>query len=157
MRHLFALGLAFALSLTSLTGMALADDTKLGDLIIHQPWSRAASLGVGTGVVYLEIDNTGQSADRLTAVSTPIAAMGHLHTTEMQGDMASMKAIDGLEIPAGGKVLLKPQANHIMLMGLTQALTKGGSFPLVLQFEKAGQVQINVPVEAAGALAPTGN
>jgi hypothetical protein len=140
-----------------MTTMAAADDTKLGDLVIHQPWSRAATMSVGTAVVYLEIDNTGQSADRLTAVSSPIAAMAHLHTTEMQGDMASMKALDGLAIPAGGKVVLKPQADHVMLMGLKQSLAKGNSFALTLQFEKAGKVQVTVPVEAAGALGPTEN
>lgn len=159
MRHLHIFGLALAISLASIsmTTMAAADDTKLGDLVIHQPWSRAATMSVGTAVVYLEIDNTGQSADRLTAVSSPIAAMAHLHTTEMQGDMASMKAIDGLAIPAGGKVVLKPQADHVMLMGLKQSLTKGNSFALTLQFEKAGKVQVTVPVEAAGALGPTEN
>jgi copper(I)-binding protein len=160
MRYFHVIGLAMMLS--SMTTMAIADDTKAGDtkagdLIIHQPWSRAASLSIGTGVVYLEIDNTGQSPDRLIAVSSPIAAMAHLHTTEMQGDMASMKAVDGVEIPAGGKVVLKPQTDHVMLMGLTQALAQGSSFPLDLQFEKAGKVHITVPVGPAGALGPTGN
>jgi copper(I)-binding protein len=42
-------------------------------------------------------------------------------------------------------------------MGLTQSLTKGNSFPLTLQFEKTGKVQITVPVESAGALGPTEN
>ena len=162
MRHLrrFTLALTVSLvpiSLAAMTTIATADDTKIGDLVIHQPWSRAASMSVGTAVVYLEIDNTGQAADRLTAVSSPVAAMAHLHTTEMQGDMASMKSIDGLAIPAGGKVMLKPQADHVMLMGLTQSLAKGSKFALTLQFEKAGKVQIDVPVEAAGALGPTEN
>jgi hypothetical protein len=146
-----------AIMLAAMIGTAHADDTKIGSLTIHQPWSRAASASVGTGVVYLEIDNAGPAADRLTAVSSPIAAMAHLHTTDMQGDMASMKAIDGLEIPAGGKIILKPQADHVMLMGLTNGLKQGDSFSLVLQFEKAGQVEIKVPVEAAGALSPSAN
>lgn len=145
--------------LTWLSGFALAqaDDVKLGDLVIRQVWSRATIASVDTGAVYLEIDNTGQAADRLIGVSTPAAAMAHLHTTEMQGNTASMKAMDGLDIPAGGKVILQPQKSHVMLMGLASPLKKGASFPLTLQFEKAGKVDVNVAVESAGALGPDGN
>ena len=145
--------------LTWLSGLALAqaDDVKLGDLVIRQVWSRATIASIDTGAVYLEIDNAGQAADRLIGVSTPAAAMAHLHTTEMQGNTASMKAMDGLDIPAGGKVILQPQKSHVMLMGLTAPLKKGASFPLTLQFEKAGKVDVNVAVESAGALGPDGN
>lgn len=157
MKHLRNFALTAVVTLAALTGIAHADDTKIGSLTIHQPWSRAASASVGTGVVYLEVDNAGPAADRLIAVSSPVAAMAHLHATDMQGDMASMKAIDGLEIPAGGKITLKPQADHVMLMGLTNGLKQGDRFSLVLTFEKAGQVEIKVPVEAAGALGPGGD
>jgi copper(I)-binding protein len=149
--------LVSGLTLLSSLGLAHADDVKLGDLVIRQAWSRATVASVDTGAVYLEIDNAGQAADRLVGVSTPAAAMAHLHTTEMQGNMASMKAMDGLDIPAGGKIILQPQKSHVMLMGLTAPLKKGASFPLTLQFEKAGKVDVNVPVEAAGALGPDGN
>lgn len=134
-----------------------AADVKQGDLVIRQPWSRATIASVATGAVYLEIDNNGATADRLTEITTPVADMAHLHSTEMQGDMSSMKMMDGLDIPAGGKVVLKPQGQHVMLMGLNGALKQGSSFPLILQFEKAGKVEVNVPVQAAGALGPDGN
>lgn len=145
------------LALLSGSGLAHADDVKLGNLVIRQAWSRATIASVDTGAVYLEIDNAGPAADRLVGVSTPAAAMAHLHTTEMQGNMASMKAMDGVDIPAGGKVVLRPQQSHVMLMGLTAPLKKGASFPLTLEFEKAGKVDVNVPVESAGALGPDGN
>jgi len=145
------------LTLMSGIGLAYADDVKLGDLVIRQAWSRATIASVDTGAVYLEIDNAGQAADRLVGVSTPVAAMAHLHMTEMQGNTASMKAMDGVDIPAGGKVVLQPQKSHVMLMGLSAPLKKGTSFPLTLEFEKAGKIDVNVPVESAGALGPDGN
>jgi len=152
------LGLLIALATAlAMAAVSHAADVKQGDLVIRQPWSRATIASTGTGAVYLEIDNTGAVADRLIEVSTPVAAMAHLHSTEMQGDMSSMKMMDGLDIPAGGKVVLKPQNQHVMLMGLSNALKQGTSFPLVLQFEKAGKVEITVPVEAAGALGPDAN
>jgi hypothetical protein len=156
MKFLQIISLALAMLISSLAS-GLAADVKVGDLVIRQVWSRA-TIGSGVnGAIYLEIDNAGADADRLVAVASPVAAMAHLHMTEMQGDMASMKAMDGLDIPAGAKVVLKPQANHIMLMGLSQQLKQGGDFPLTLQFEKAGKVEVRAVVEAAGALGPSGN
>ncbi|HEX9447926.1 MAG TPA: copper chaperone PCu(A)C [Dongiaceae bacterium] len=149
---------AFACATLMLSSWSVfADDIKIGDLVIRQVWSRATTSSGANGAIYLEVDNNGSIADRLVAVASPVAAMAHLHTTEMQGDMASMKTMTGLDIPAGAKVILKPQANHIMLMGLSQQLKPGGNFPLTLQFEKAGKIEVQVAVEAAGALGPSGN
>jgi hypothetical protein len=148
-----------ALAATLCLGWAvgvMADDIKTGDLVIRQVWSRATIASGANGAVYLEIDNSGAAADRLVDVASPVAGMAHLHTTEMQGEMASMKAMDGLDIPAGGKVILKPQADHIMLMDLSQQLKQGGDFPLTLHFEKAGTVEVKAHIEAAGALGPSG-
>ena len=43
-----------------------------------------------------------------------------------------------------------------MLLGLNQGLAAGSSFPLTLTFEKAGSVQMDVPVEAMGSMGPGG-
>lgn len=141
----------------SVAGSALAKDAKLGDLTIHQAWSRASANGAQTGAIYLSIQNGGSAADKLVGIDTPVADMAHLHTTEMQGDMASMKMMDAVELPAGETVTLKPQAMHVMLMGLKHPLKKGETFPMTLHFEKAGTVEVQVKVEAAGALAPSGS
>jgi copper(I)-binding protein len=134
---------------------AQAADVQIGNLTVMQPWSRATASGGQTGAVYLDIKNRGTEADRLTGAETPVAAMAHVHATVMNGDMASMKMMEGVDLPAGETVSLKPQAMHLMLMGLKHPLKKGESFPLTLQFEKAGKVEIEVPVEAAGALGPS--
>ena len=44
-----------------------------------------------------------------------------------------------------------------MLLGLKQGLAAGSSFPLTLTFEKAGSVQVDVPVEAMGSMGPGGH
>ncbi len=158
MKRLMAMaGFLLVAGFLAASGAASAEDTKLGDLTIRQAWSRASANGAQTGVVYLEIQNGGAAADKLLGASTPVADMAHLHSTEMQGDMASMKMMDTLDLPAGQTVVLKPQATHLMLMGLKQTLRKGESFPVTLRFEKAGSVEVPVKIEAAGALAPTGN
>jgi hypothetical protein len=72
----------------------------------------------------------------------------------MQGMVMKMRPITGLDIPAGQPVTLKPGGEHIMLMGLNQPLHEGQSFPLTLDFEKAGPRTVTVTVEKAGARGP---
>jgi hypothetical protein len=62
-----------------------------------------------------------------------------------------MVQIPNVEIPAHGKVSFQPGGNHVMLFGLTQPLKAGEEFPLTLEFEKAGKVEVQVQVESAEA------
>jgi hypothetical protein len=72
----------------------------------------------------------------------------------MQGMVMKMRPISGVDIPAGQPVSLKPGGEHIMLMGLSQPLREGQSFPLTLDFEKAGPRTVTVTVEKVGAKGP---
>jgi periplasmic copper chaperone A len=63
----------------------------------------------------------------------------------------------GIPLPPGETVQLQPGGFHIMLLGLGQGLTAGSSVPLTLTFEKAGGVQVDVPVEAMGSMGPGGH
>ena len=72
----------------------------------------------------------------------------------MQGDVMRMRPLATIDLPAGQAVVLKPGAVHIMLVGLKQPLRAGESFPLTLEFEKAGRREVNVVVEKAGAMGP---
>jgi len=52
----------------------------------------------------------------------------------------------GLAIPSGRDIVLGPGGYHIMLQDLARPLTAGGSFPLVLHFQRAGDQTIEVEV-----------
>jgi hypothetical protein len=43
---------------------------------------------------------------------------------------------------------------HMMLLGLKAPLRPGQSFPLTLDFAKAGERQVSVKVEPVGAMGP---
>ena len=58
---------------------------------------------------------------------------------------------DGIEIPAGETVTLEPGGLHIMFMGLKQPIEQGKTVPVVLTFEKAGDITINLDVAKMGA------
>ena len=51
---------------------------------------------------------------------------------------------------------LKPGGFHIMLIGLKHPLEEGQRFPLTLIFAKAGEVTVEVTVDAVGSMGPDG-
>lgn len=58
-----------------------------------------------------------------------------------------MHEVPAVDLPAGETVLFRPGGFHIMLMELKRQLTEGDSFPLMLRFERAGEIELTVPVK----------
>ena len=140
--------LAFVAGL-AVTSTALAQPAQLE---INNAWARATPGKAENGAAYVTIQSP--TADRLVSASSPVAKKAELHTMSMQGMVMKMRPIAGLDIPPGQPVSLKPGGEHIMLMGLNQALHEGQSFPLTLGFEKAGPRTVTVTVEKAGSNGP---
>jgi periplasmic copper chaperone A len=103
------------------------------------------------GAVYF----TARSAtgDRLisASVDASVAREVQIHETVMQGGSAQMQQVSGLDIPAGGELVLKPGGYHCMLLGVQQKLSAGDTFTISLVFEKAGTISVQVPVQALQA------
>jgi copper(I)-binding protein len=148
MRARVSSGIA-TLALLAITAGAAAADGPM----VSQAWARATAPGVDVGAVYLSIDG-GARDDSLVAASSTRASMVHLHTVEESDGVAKMRAVEGIEVPAGKRVVLAPKGTHIMLMGLAKPLVAGETFPLELRFAKAGELDVTVIVRAAGADAP---
>ena len=153
MRLLAPLALAAIVSLAAVTAPFTvgAHDYKVGELKIDHPWSRATPGAITTGAVYLIVTAQGDTPDRLIAVETPRAAKAELHTMTMDGDVMRMRQISAIEVNPGEPAVLKPGGLHIMLIGLTAPMREKERFPLTLTFEKAGKVEVQIAVEAAGA------
>lgn len=132
----------------------LAHDYRLGALQIDHPWTRATAPTARAGGGFLTIVNKGSTADRLIAARSPASMKVEVHEMKMDGSIMRMREIEGgLEIPAGATVTLKPGDFHIMFMELKAPLAKGGKVPVTLVFEKAGSIDVEFKIEAAGAAA----
>jgi copper(I)-binding protein len=117
----------------------------VGSVQIGTAWSRPAIAG-GNGAVYLTLVNQGPKSDRLTSVRADVAE-AELHQMTMEGGVMKMQPISGgIEVPAGGKVELKPGGLHVMLIGLRKDLKAGDTFPITLRFQDAGEVSVQVKV-----------
>jgi copper(I)-binding protein len=142
-----------ATALATASILAHAHSFKVGDLQVIHPHARATVPGQPSGAAYFSIENAGKTADKLIAVSSPIAKSAEIHTMTMEGNVMKMREASAIDLAPGAKVSMKPgDGYHIMLMGLTKPLKKDDKFPMTLTFEKAGKVDVEVRVdgEAAG-------
>ncbi|MCL4148681.1 UNVERIFIED_CONTAM: hypothetical protein GTU68_025562 [Idotea baltica] len=155
MSLLKSIAAAAVVSLVSLS--ALAQDTTVGDLTLSHAWTRATPPKAKAGGGFIEIVNGGSDADRLIAASSDVAAKVELHEMSVTDGVMKMRELEnGIEIPAGETVALKPGGLHIMFMGLKESFEEGTNVPVVLTFEKAGDVAVELPVAKMGAKSPDG-
>lgn len=131
-------------------GMLHAQDLKAGAITVQHPYARATAAGQATGGGFLTLVNEG-GADRLLSASADVAVTVQLHEMKMQGDVMKMREVDGIDLPAGQTVEFKPGGFHVMFIGLKAPLKAGGSFPMTLKFQRAGELKVDVQVEAPGA------
>jgi copper(I)-binding protein len=130
---------------------AWAHEFKAGDLEIVHPWARATLKGSDVADGFLKIINHGTAPDKLIAVSVEFAKTGQIHDMKMDGDVMKMQELtEGLEIPAGATVELKPKSLHLMFVGVNQELLPDTMMDGELTFEKAGKVKIEFMIEPAG-------
>jgi len=145
-----SVAVATALTLVSLS--AMAGEYKAGDLTISQTWTRATPPKAKAGGGFVEIVNAGSEDDRLVAASSDVAAKVELHEMAVIDGVMKMREMEGgIDIPAGETVALKPGGLHIMFMGLNQPIEEGTKVPVVLTFEKAGEVAVELDVAKMGA------
>ncbi len=146
----------FALVLATSATAASAQEYKLGPIEIVRPWCRATPKGATTAAGYLTVKNTGSVPDRLLGGSLEAAsADAEVHEMSMDGGLMRMRPLsDGLELPPGASVELKPGSYHLMFTGLTSPLVKGRPVKGALTFAKAGRIEIEFAVEGMGAPAP---
>ncbi len=129
---------------------ALAHEARVGDITIVHPFATPSLPGTSTGAAYVTtLENSGARADRLLRASTPAAARVELHTmsVDAQGVMR-MREIDGIVLAPKASVTMRPGMGlHLMLVGLKEPLREGTSFPMTLEFEHAGKVEVQVVVQ----------
>ncbi len=146
MKYVLSLFSALALSTSAFAGA----DVKVGNMTIVHPWARATPGAVKNSAAFFVVENKG-GADKLVGVAGDVAREIQIHTMITEAGVMKMREIKSLDVPANGKLELKPGGLHIMLIGLKDGLKDGTTFPLTLKFEKAGEVKVTVTAEKMGA------
>ena len=143
--------LTLALLVTATTTYAAEPAPQV--VTVSGAWARATPPGTAVAAVYLTLSG-GPQADRLVGAATPRAAMTQIHVVSEVDGMARMRPVEGVDVPAHTSVALAPQGTHLMLMNVPQPLVAGERFPLTLQFEQAGRIDVSVEVRAPDTAPP---
>ncbi|WP_281995789.1 copper chaperone PCu(A)C [Ruegeria faecimaris] len=124
---------------------AMAQET----ITLEDAYARSAGKTAKAGAAFMVIQNTGEADDRLVRAESEAAARIELHTHLIDANgVAQMTHVEeGFVIPAGGAHALKRGGDHVMFMGLVAPFEHGATVPVTLVFEKAGEVEIDVPVD----------
>ena len=77
-----------------------------------------------------------------------------IHESKLANGVAQMLAHGGIDIAAGAEVTFRPGGLHLMLMGLHERLREGEMLTLILRFERAGDLNVTVPILGLGASGP---
>ncbi len=122
---------------------------------VKDAWARATVQGQMATGAFMKL--TAKEGSRLVAASSPVAGVTEVHEMVMDNNVMKMRAVPGLDLPAGKAVELKPGGYHVMLMDLKAPLKKDTTIPLTLVFKDAkgveSKTELKVPVNAAAPMA----
>jgi len=113
---------------------------------VKDPWVRGTVAQQRTSGLFARI--TSASGGRLVSVSSPVANVVEIHEMAMEGNVMRMRAVDGIDLPAGKAVDLKPGGYHVMLIDLKRQLKPGETVPATLVVEGKDGKRENVEVKA---------
>ncbi len=147
LRHLLTVLTALTVGLAA---SAWSHGANAGDIEITHPYATPTIAGSKIGAAYFaQLTNAGSMPDKLLRASTPVAASVEMHTmsVDAQGVMR-MREIDSIALTPKQSIAMRPgMGMHLMLIGLRAPLTEGQTFPMTLQFERGGTVEVKVVVQ----------
>jgi len=119
---------------------------SVGAIRVQHPWANATAADSRTAAVFMRIENRGRTPDRL------------LSATGVIGGRAEPRAATGssaaIALPAGKTTLLEPGGLRILLGGLQRPLLQGERITLLLRFENAGELSVEVEIQGTNSRRP---
>jgi hypothetical protein len=146
-------------SLLIATLLALTGALAHAQVAVKDPWVRATVPEQKATGAFMQL--TAPSPSRLVEARSPVAGVVEIHEMKMIDNVMRMRAIDGLDLPAGKAVDLKPGGYHVMLMDLKGPVKAGDTVPITLVFEGADRkretVEVKAPVRPLGTQGQQGS
>mgnify|MGYP000412750395 CR=1 FL=1 len=134
--------------LFGLISIAAAESYKIGDLVIESPYARSTPPLAPVGGGFMTIINSGAEADTLVSGVSSFSKSLEIHEMSMKDGIMKMAELEnGLEIPAGETVELKPGSYHLMFITLADQLKPDEKHKATLTFEKAGEIEVEFLVK----------
>ena len=133
----------------TLAALIFAAFPVMAQVTVKDPWVRATVSAQKATGAFMQI--TSVQDVRLIEASSPAAGVVEVHEMVMEKDVMKMRAVKGLDLPAGKTVELKPGGYHVMLMDLKQQMKEGDTVPVTLVVEgkdkKRSTIEVKAPVK----------
>ena len=118
-------------------------------IMIKDAYVRSSTPSSPTGAAFMVLMNHTGTDDRLIGATSGVAKRVelHTHTEDTNGVMRMGEIEGGIALPAGGMHQMKRGGDHVMFMGLSEPLAQGSEITVTLTFEKAGEIELSIPVD----------
>ncbi len=130
---------------TALT-VAVAGAAEAPSIQIDDPWAMEQTDTSKPSAIYMKIRNHGPKSDRLISAKSLIADIAQIHHVKKKYNKMRMRRKLDIEVHPDHQVVLDHSGYHIMLMHLKAPLRRGTTFPLTLNFENSGSIEVEVTV-----------
>jgi copper(I)-binding protein len=133
----------------TLAALLFAAFPVMAQVTVKDPWVRATVSAQKATGAFMQI--TSAQDARLVEARSPVAGVVEVHEMVMEKDVMKMRAVKGLDLPAGKTVELKPGGYHVMLMDLKEQMKEGATVPVTLVIEgkdkKRSTIEVKAPVK----------
>jgi len=131
-----------------LVAVLLAGCAEGRELEVREARVRAVIPGQDKTVGYFTARNTGDGDVVLSGASSPAARAVEIHTTIRDGDVARMRRLSEVVIPAGETVRFEPGSRHLMLFGVSEL---GVSAEIVLETADGERIPVTFETIPVGS------
>jgi copper(I)-binding protein len=113
--------------------LCLAASAAHAQVQVKDAWVRATVPQQTATGAFMQLSSPTDA--RLVSASSPVAGVVELHEMTLDKDVMKMRAVPGIDIPAGKGAELKPGGYHVMMMDLKKQMKKGDVVPITLVIE----------------------
>jgi copper(I)-binding protein len=126
--------------------LSFASSAAFAQVQVKDAWVRATVPQQTATGAFMQL--TSPTYARLVSASSPVAGVVELHEMTMDKDVMKMRAVPGIDIPAGKGAQLKPGGYHVMMMNLKAQMKEGDVVPITLVIEGADGKRQTLEVKA---------
>ncbi len=96
---------------------------------------------------YVQISNLSDEPKKIIALQSSAFETVEMHETKMDEGMMKMIELESFDIPAKGKIELKPGGKHMMLIAPTSPLKIGEEVEVIVTFEDSSTKSVLLMVK----------
>lgn len=148
LKKMISAGLLVMVTVTSVSVIAsghMGNQNGSDGIKVNDSYVRMVPPGQKNTGVFMTINNHGDKLRTIISAESPAAKVVELHTHIKEDGMMKMRQIPKIDVPAKGKVTLKPGGLHVMLIGLNHAIEAGKPVDVTLVFKNGERLGLKAP------------